>query len=219
MEPIQLTAFATLFTALGCQTNYNSSSATISIRDVPKDYKAIVNKAVKEISLYDDTRNYVDGASSLALADTIDDVENPLSKTARLNILTELGIMRDGRYIKQVLSEQKNNRAWHFSGVPNDCDRFGEECTHRGINPNPERKGRRSNRKPDEYHTLDGKGAVKREQLVSSGLEALYQSIPDSNLISVTHSNHGEIDLRAFKKMTIDQQLQFIEDLKEHVNV
>lgn len=214
----RLTQYATIFDAFGCQLRYNSSDATIEVMDVPKGSRSLVDKAIKEISVFDDTKNYVDGMAALCVAHYIDDHENPINQKSRLNILHTLGIMKDGKYIHQVLMLQKNNRSWHFSDLANDCSHFGEECTHRGINPNPERKGRRSNRKPSDYHVLNSKGEISREQLVTSGLEEIFQRIPSDNLVSAGLQPKTDIDLRAFKKLSLDKQLEIISRLQENIS-
>jgi hypothetical protein len=125
--------------------------------------------------------------------------------------------MKDGKYIHQVLVLQKNNRSWHYSEKANECSHFGEECTHRGINPNPERRGRKSNRSPEDYHNLDAKNRIVREQLVTANLEEMFQKIPDEALISAKSQIGISVDLKAFKKLPIDEQLRIISDLQESV--
>jgi hypothetical protein len=213
-----VTQFATIFDAFGCELRYNSQDATIEVIEAPKGSKAIVDKALDEIQYYDDTKNYVDGMAALCVADYIDDLPNPVSTESRLNILHALGIMKDSKYIHQTLVLQKNNRSWHFSNIANDCKYFGEECTHRGINPDPDRKGRRSSRKPEDYHKLNNKGEIVREQLVTSGLESVFKDIPKDSLISGKIGVNIDLrDLRSFKKLPIDEQLKIINDLQESI--
>lgn len=212
--------YATIFDAFGSVLRYNSSDASISVVDAPKGQTTLMDKALKEIKHFDDTKNYVDGMSALCVADFIDDHPNPIKEEARLNIMEALGIMQDGLYISQVLMLQKNNRSWHYSEVPNDCTYFGEECTHRGINPDPERKGRTSSRKPQEYHQLNGRKEITREQLVTNSLNKIYKSIPSENLVSAKPSVKNIIlsNLKAFKQLGIDDKLRIIEELQEGVN-
>jgi len=212
-----VTQYATIFDAFGCETRYNSSDASIDVVDVPKGSKELVDRVLNEIQYFDTTKNYIDGMSALCVADYIDDHENPLTNTSRLNILHALGIMKDGKYIHQVLVLQKNNRSWHYSEKANECSHFGEECTHRGINPNPERRGRKSNRSPEDYHNLDAKNRIVREQLVTANLEEMFQKIPDEALISAKSQIGISVDLKAFKKLPIDEQLRIISDLQESV--
>lgn len=208
-----ITAFGTLFTAFGCKLNYNSEKVRLEIIDSPN--AAISDKAVADISHFDDTTNYIDGAAALVIADTIDGSKNPLNPGIRKNVLEGLAITKDGLYVYQVLSLQKNNRAWHFSDTASDCSHFGETCTHRGINPNPDRKGKRSNRKPEEYHRLDSHDKIGREQLVTPALEKLFQSIPQKSLVSGRESMHINLNLKALSKMTVDDRIRAIATLQE----
>ena len=210
-----ITAFGALFAALGCKMNYNSKKVRLEVIEAPKGGSVIVENATSDIDHFDDTVNYVDGAAALVLAETIDGNKNPLSVTIRKNVLDGLAITKDDKFIYQALSLQKNNRAWHFSDVPNDCSHFGETCTHRGIKPDPERKGRRSNRKPEEYHRLDGHGKIGREQLVTPALEKLFQSIPQRNLVSGREFMTIHLDLKNLTKMPLDKKIQIITELQE----
>lgn len=210
-----VTQFATIFDAVGCVLRYNSADATISVIDTPKGMKELVHRTLGEIKHFDMTANFIDGMSALCVADFIDDVANPIDDSIRDSIMHALGVMKDGKYIHQTLMLQKNNRSWHFSEVENDCSHFGEECTHRGVNPNPDRKGRRSNRKPDEYHMLDGKGDIKREQLVTTNLEDMFKRIPTDVLVSgKIPIQLDRFDLVQFKKLPVDKKLAFISDLQ-----
>jgi len=213
-----ITQFGTIFAAVGCKLNYNSKETSLEVVESPKGKAPIIDKAIADIEHFDECPNYMDGAAALLMADTIDDVLNPLSSVTRVNVLNGLGITKDGRYIHQVLSLQKNNRSWHISEKANDCSYFGENCTHRGIKPDPNRKGRRSFRQPDEYHRLDGKGKPSREQLVTPALEKMFQSIPESNLISSGHSFMSlTINLKEMKKLTVEEKLRVISELEESI--
>lgn len=214
-----VTQYATLFSAYGCVTRYNSADATISIVDVPKGSKGLIDRVLSEIKHFDDTKNYHDGMAALCIADYIDEDKNPVSPEAQRNILNALGFMQGDKYIRQVLMLQKNNRSWHFSNDANACTHFGEECTHRGINPNPQHKGKRSNRKPEEYHDTMANGQIKREQLVTKALEEMSQTIPEDNLISTTRNavSIDRFDLVAFKKLPVSEQVEFLAHLKEAI--
>lgn len=214
-----LTQYGTIFDAIGCELRYNSSDATISVVSEPKGMKKIVDKALSEIKHFDDTTNYADGMAALCISDYIDDDKNPIEEDTRLSIMNALGLMVAGKYISQALMLQKNNRSWHYSEVANECSYFGEECTHRGINPDPERKGRRSNRKPNEYHVLDGRGEVKREQLVTNGLEKLFRSIPSENLATTGRiaAQLTRFDVKGFSNLSVDAKSEFIARLKEAI--
>lgn len=214
-----VTQYATLFDAFGCELRYNSSDATISIVEVPSGSKTLIDGVLNEIKYFDNTKNYHDGMAALCIAKYIDDEKNPIAPEARNNILNALGFMKDDKYIRQVLMLQKNNRSWHFSAEANTCSYFGEECTHRGINPNPEHKGKRSNRKPEEYHDKMANGQIKREQLVTANLEQMSKTIPEDKLISTTRNavSIDAFDLRAFKKLEVTEQVEFISKLQEAI--
>lgn len=211
-----LTQYGTIFDAAGVTLRYESKSASLAIIEAPKGVKTVVKDTLEEIKHFDDTTNYVDGMAALCVADYVDTEPNPLSEDIRMNILESLGLMTGGKYIHQVLMLQKNNRSWHYSDVANECSHFGEECTHRGVNPNPDRKGRRSSRQPSDYHVMNGKGEINREQLVTENLEQLFQSISSESLVSGRHPSSIEaIALREFKKLPAERRLEFIEQLQK----
>lgn len=207
-----LVQYATIFSAYGCKFNYNSADSTLDVID-GKD--ASVERALKDIALFDNTANYLDGASAIPLADTIDGEKNPLSKKVRANILDALNITVDGKFVYQVLSLQKNNRSWHYSKKPRECSSFGDTCTHRGINPDPERKGRTSSRQPNEYHMPKGDGTV-REQLVTPALEVIFKGMNKDRIVSgprlgVVLDN----SIKKLKRLDLDQRLEVIRQLQE----
>lgn len=213
-----LIQYATILSANGIQTRFNSSGPTIDIVDVPKPIKKITGEAVKEISHFADTANAVDNMAALMVADFIDDHINPISETSRLQLLSSLAIMHEGKYIRQSLALQLQNRSWHPSGIPNDCEHFGNFCTHRGIEHDPNRKGRTSSRKPNEYHVKTG-DIIAREQLVTPNLRALFKSIPNESLVSSRTAVDIPAEvLRAFKKLPdLDSKLALIHDLEQEI--
>lgn len=216
MSTVNITAYGTIFAALGCVLDYDSNKARLTLSSAPKNKGKIVSEAANDIAAFDDCTNYLDGASAIVLADTIDKEKNPLSKTIRDNTLHGLGLMKKNKFIYQVLSLQKNNRSWHYSNTANDCSHFGNICTHRGIEPDPNRKGRRSFRQPNEYHKLDGKENISREQLVTPALERLFQSIPDINLIHETHTYATlDLNLKKLNTLSVEDKLRVIAELKE----
>lgn len=217
-NPTNITAYGTIFSALGCKLNYNSHKVRLEVEDAPKNKTKIVDAAISDIYYFDDCANYMDGAAAIVLADTIDGVINPLKPSIRTNILHGLGLQKNEKFIYQVLSLQKNNRSWHYSDTPNSCNHFGEDCVNRGIEPDPNRKGRRSFRQPDEYHRLDGKGKVSREQLVTPNLEKLFQSIPDTNLIRDNHTFMSlTVNLKKMKDLSVEDKLKMIAELQESI--
>lgn len=211
----RITQYATIFDAAGFTLLYNSSGATINVGDSPTGIaKKIVEQALRDISNFDDTTNSIDRVAALCVADFIDEIPNPIPETSRRNILEALGLMKDGLYVYQVLALQKNNRSWHFSGIANDCEHFGEICTHRGISPK-EHKGRRSERQPEDYHPVSANGKIAREQLVTPALEEVFRQIPDEAVIRAKTQIEIPVELiRAFKKLPLDKQLEFISDLE-----
>jgi hypothetical protein len=212
-----LIQYATILSANGIQTRFNSSGPTIDIIDVPKPIRIITDEAVKEIALFFDTANRVDHMAALMVADYIDDQENPIGETSRLNLLSALAIMKDGKYIRQALALQLQNRSWHPSAISQDCEHFGELCTHRGIEPDPNRKGRSSSRKPNEYHPISG-DIIAREQLVTPNLRALFKSINNDSLVSARTAVDIPSDvLSKFRKLSVEDQLALIHDLEREI--
>jgi hypothetical protein len=213
---VNITAYGNIFSAVGCTLDYESVKAQLKVSDSPKGKEKIIEKAISDISHFDDCTNYLDGAAAIILADTIDGSKNPLTAKVRSNVLHGLAIQKNNKFIYQVLSLQKNNRSWHYSDAANTCSHFGKDCTHRGINPDPNRKGRRSFRQPDEYHRIDGKGNISREQLVTPSLEKLFQSIPDDNLIRDNHTFATlELNLKKMKTSSVEDKLRIISELTE----
>lgn len=214
----RLAQFGTILAAYGLEMTYNSQEATLEVKDIPKDHSDIINGMMDEISHFDDASNYVDGVASFCVARYLDDEPNPIEEQKRMDVLHALGIMKDGRYIHQVLMRDKNNKSWHQSGIANDCEFFGVSCTHRGINPDPNRKGRTSSRQPEEYHILNGKGMINREQLVTPNLELLFRLIPEDNLISAQPiAKLSVFDLVEFKKLSIEEKVRLVATLQEAI--
>ncbi len=212
-----VTQYGTLFVAFGCVLKYSVDDARLEVKDVPRGSEDLIDEVLTDIDKFEDCANYLDGASALCLAEYLDDAKNPLPAKVRDKVLHNLGIKKDGKFIYQVLSLQKNNRSWHFSDVANDCSHFHETCTHRGIEPNPERKGRRSSRMPEDYHKLNAHGMITREQLVTPSLETLFQSIGEDNLVSGQRVVNVDVDLKQLKKLDINQKLRVIRELQESV--
>jgi len=195
--------------------SYNSSHASLEIRDVPKDHKGVIEAMLKEIEHFDDTTTYVDGVASFCVAAYIDDMPNPIPERARLNVLHALGIMKDDLFIHQVLMLQKNNRSWHRSEKPGECSYFGETCTHRGIKPDPERKGRISHRQPNEYHAINSKDLIAREQLVTPNLELVFKGIPEERITSAKATIAiDKFDLKSFGKLPVEDRIKFVSELQ-----
>lgn len=205
-------AFGPHFAAAGVRLRYNSKDSTLDVVEAPKKIKEIVNKVIDDISHFENTATYVDGAAAIALADFIDADKNPLSDRVRENVLVGLGIKDHGKFIRQVLVESKNNRSWHISVVPNDCTYFGTECTSRGT-VNFNLAGRRSHKKPQDYHPLNGKGLVAREQLVTEALAKMFTSIPTDNLISGVRFHIVDNTIKKLKDLPVEDRLRIIEEL------
>src|SRR5260221_4764630 len=186
---IPVTAYGSLFAAIGCRLNFDSKSAQLGVSDIPKSIKKYVEPALEDISHFEDTANFADGMSAIHIAHTVDDKDNPLDDGIKANVLTALGILKDGRFVAQVIAQQKTNRSWHLSEKPNTCTYFGDLCTHRGVMNIPGKRGRKSTRNPDQYHRLSAVGEIGREQLVTPALEDLVSHIPAGAIISVKSSN------------------------------
>lgn len=211
-----LAQYGTIAAAYGLHMSYNSASASLNVRDIPKGSKDVVEGMLKEIEHFDDTTTYIDGVASFCVAVYIDNEPNPIPERTRLNVLHALGIMKDDLFIHQVLMLQKNNRSWHRSDTAGECTFFGEICTHRGIHPDPDRKGRISSRKPNEYHPLKAKGIIAREQLVTPNLEKLFRSIPEENVTSGRIAlSVNNFDLKLFKELPVDDKVKFVSELQE----
>lgn len=174
-----LISYAPAFVAVGCVLRFNSSTTEVDIAEYPKDKRArkIIDAALADIVLFEDTANFSDGISSIHLSDFVDDQPNPLAKTIRLNVLNSLGIMQGEKYVLAALNSAKVNRSWHLSEKENECTYFGNICTHRGALNDPHRRGRKTNRQPFEYHQMTSRG-ISREQLVTPNVQALYDLIP-----------------------------------------
>lgn len=203
--------YAAIFAAAGVKLNYDSHKAELEVPTLPskKEQKEVVKKALDDIDKCDNTANYEDGAASIVLADTIDGEPNPLDEKFRSRVLTALGIMKEGKFVSQYLSQQKTNRSWHTSEEPNTCSYFGEACTHRGIVSVPGKRGRKSTRKPEEYHPMLRSGVIAREQFVPQSLEVLVDSIPADNLIS----DKGTVTTIKLHKMDAEE----LQKIKEQV--
>lgn len=184
-----LIQYAAAVSAFGAKLNYDTLNGSLDVVEYParKKAKHILDSALADIRLFEDTSNFDDGLSVVALSNFVDNVPNILSEKSRFNILTHVGIMREGRFVKQLLERAKTNRSWHVSEVPNTCSFFGNLCTHRGISDTTHRRGRKSERDPDEYHVKSSKG-IAREQLVTPAIELMYDSIPQDKLISETRA-------------------------------
>lgn len=212
-----LIQYAPILSANGIVTRYNSSDTTLEVVESPKAIKAIVDKAVKEIALFSNTKVGADDMAALCLANFIDDHDNPIKETSRLNILNALGIMKEGKYIRPQLALQLQNRSWHPSNSANKCVHFDELCTHRGISHDPNRKGRTSNRKPNEYHPLNGE-IIAREQLVTPNLRAVFNNIPKDKFTATREPVDIPAEfIRKFKKMDLDKQLAVMADLEKEL--
>jgi len=211
--------YASAFSAIGCRLNFNSTNGEMDVIHTPKEKKKIVEAALTDISLYEDTANYADGLAIFALADEIDGQANPLNSASRKSILFSILSYtdRDGKYYRPVIHSIKVQRSWHTSTKPSDCSHFAELCTHRGIDIPEGRRGRKSYRNPDEYHTASSRG-IAREQLVTPNLNALYSAIPEDNLITQATTRANNINIEdVIKTMTSEQASDLIEKLKSRL--
>jgi hypothetical protein len=181
--------YAPIFRAANIRLDLDSYNLDLRVTDAPKSIEDKVATAIKEIALYEFTATPNDVIAALACIDSIDNEPISITDRARQTILTSLGIMDKGKFISQTLATIKVNRSWHLSPTPNRCDYFGENCTNRGVDNVPGKRGRKSYRDPEEFHLANSKGVGNREQLVTSGLEVLYRAIPPTNLISKSKTN------------------------------
>lgn len=203
-------AYGSIFSAIGCKLNFSTTTAYLEVIESPKPVKKIVGSAIEDIGKFDFTANFTDGLAAPFLADLIDGDTNPLNKISCIQALTTLGLMKDGKFISQVLALQKTNRSWHTSDVPNECSYFGEECTNRAVS-NVGKRGRKSSRAPEEYHKLSSTGVIAREQLVTQNVEKLFSSISPTMLVS---ANTKIINLEELSPEAIEGLLQRIKEIQ-----
>jgi len=209
---IPITAYGAIFAALGCSLDFNSSQAELIVVKSPGALKKAVDAALTDIAHYEDTSNFSDGMAAIHLAETIDGEPNPLTDLIKADVLNALGIIKDGRFVAQVLAQQKTNRSWHVSEKPNECTFFGEICTHRGIVNTPGKRGRKSTRRPEQYHMRSARtGEIAREQLVTPAVESLVDKISPDRLISVNAGNVGI----SLDKMDNDQIQELLAKIKQ----
>jgi hypothetical protein len=208
--------YASAFSALGCKLEFNSVKGEMDVIDIPKGKQNVVEPALADIALYEDTANYADGMAIFALADKIDNQPNPIDISSRKSILSGvLGYTNNsGKYYRPVIHTIKVQRSWHTSTKPNSCSNFGEICTHRGIDIPEGRRGRKSYRSPDEYHTSSSRG-IAREQLVTPNLNAMYSAIPEDNLVAQAPTRTANASIEEIiQNMTPEQASELIEKLK-----
>lgn len=204
-------AYGSIFAAVGCKLQFSTVSAHLEVVDSPKQIRKIVDAALHDIEKFELTANFTDGLAAPFLADDIDGESNPINKVLCIQALTTLGLMRDGKFISQVLALQKTNRSWHTSEQPNSCSYFGEECTNRST-ANQGKRGRKSTRNPDQYHPRSSTGIIGREQLVTQNLEKLFSAIPAQMLVS---SNTRVIDLASLDDAALNELLQKIKIIQQ----
>jgi hypothetical protein len=179
-----LIQFAPIFSAVGAEINFDTTTLEATILESPKGKSKLIQDALDEVDKFLDTRTYNDGIAIYALANFIDNVPSPIHSAARLAILEALGLTREGKFISQTLALLKSNKSWHTSDKPYQCSYFGELCTNRGVVEVKGKRGRKSTRPPDAYHKPKNDGLNEREQLVTPNLEALYKAIPPESVIS-----------------------------------
>lgn len=208
--------YGAIFKAAGYELNLRSKSGVL---EVTGNISSIGAAAIEDISKYENTANFSDGLAAAFLADTIDEEVNPLPNNIRNNILVALNIMKDGKFISQVIGQQKTNRSWHTSSEPNTCTAFGALCTNRGIVNVPGKRGRKSNRKPEDYHPANSTG-IAREQLVTPAVEALVGSIHPAKLISISGvigGGNSGINLESLNSEQLQELLAKINSMRESV--
>lgn len=193
--------YAPIFRAANISLDLDSYNLDLRVLECPSSIEDVLEKALREIALYEFTATTTDVIAAIACIDSIDNEKINISDRAQMTILTSVGLMDKGKFISQTLATLKVNRSWHISPTPNHCDYFGEICTNRGTVNIPGKRGRKSYRDPDEFHPPNNKGIGNREQLVTPGLEELYRAIPSNNLISKSKSE-PVIDV---SRMTPDQ--------------
>lgn len=217
-----LIQYGSFLVAVGCKLDYDTETAQYDIAEYPKEPHKLqaVKAAITDIEKFLNTANYTDGSAAVALADFVDGNPNPLIGYQRRNILNALGIMRGDKFIAAVMMQTKVNRSWHTSAVPNTCTYFGELCTHRGVIVDPKKRGIRSTRSPEEYHTQSG-STIKREQLITPAIEAAYTLIPDSVLVSAKQTvifEDIESGIAKLDPESLDKLIEKLTARKEEIN-
>jgi len=192
--------FGSILSAAGCKLNFDASTALIQVIEYPPDKATIIEEALHDIDLFDDTALFLDGLAAIHLADLINGYDNPLTPAIRNGVLEALGIKFDGVFVSQTLSKLKTNRSWHLSETPGTCTYFGDLCILRGVEHDPHKRGRRSIRAPDNFHPLKS-NKVAREQLVTPAVEALVRSVDPINVVSKPEV----INLEQFSKERLEE--------------
>jgi hypothetical protein len=212
-----LIQYASAISAFGAKLTYDTNMGEFEIAEYPKreGAKKILNGALIDIQLFEDTSNFQDGLSIFALADFVDKKENPVTKESRTNILTQLGMLREGKFIRQILERSKVNRSWHISETSGACSLFGDICINRGLLDTSHRRGRKSERNPEEYHRESSKG-IGREQLVTPAIELMYDNIPTENLISES-KNKGNIVVQDITQIPNDELQVLIKKIEQEI--
>jgi len=212
--------YAPAIYAFGAKLAYNTKSGELDIAEYPdrKEAKNILDAALADIILFEDTSNFQDGLHIFALADFVDNKPNPVTKTSRMNILEQTGVMQEGRFVRQNLERAKVNKSWHISEVAGECSYFGDICTNRGVIDTSHRRGRKSERNPNQYHLRSSKG-IGREQLVTPAVELLYDSIPSEQLTSAGKATPivdiSKIDISSIEPERLQELIsQFEKEIK-----
>lgn len=178
-----LIQFGSILSAAGCVLNFDASTALVQVVEYPPEKATIIEEAMHDIDLFDDTALFMDGLVAIHLVNLINGYENPLPQSVRNQVLETLGIKHKGAFITQTLAKLKTARSWHVSGAPNTCTYFEGVCTSRGQEIDPHKRGRRSTRTPTDFHPLKG-NTITREQLVTPAIENLFRSIDSVSLVS-----------------------------------
>src|SRR6185295_17534697 len=139
-----LIPYAPILCAAGAKLNFNSSDQTVNVVEYPKNRKKVVDDAILDISNFLNTKTPEDTLNFFGFVDYIDGQENPLNIKTRNNIKDASGLMRDGKFILQELSNLKVNKSWHTSEVANQCSYFNTLCTNRGVEQVEGKRGRKA---------------------------------------------------------------------------
>jgi hypothetical protein len=202
--------YAALFDAAGAELNFDTRSATLEVL-TPNKVEA---EAIEDIALYENTANYTDGIAAVFHASYIDGKPTSFSREQRDNVLNELNIKMGDKFISQYLATQKTNRSWHTSAYSHSCSSFGDECTSRGTTQVEGKRGRKSTRKPYDFHPASSTGSIAREQLVTLAVEMLYKSIPSDNIVSTANGNISIDRLKSLPPEKLEEILVAIESIK-----
>lgn len=211
---INLVPYAPIFVALGTKLNLSTDPLDINVAEYPKGKKSLIEAAVKDISLFIDTKTSEDTIGLFGFVDFIDNKDLALEEATKENLRNLAPCYQNGKYIAQEISLLKVNKSWHTSEVANECSHFTTLCTNRGVEEIKGKRGRKATRQPNEYHSLKPNGQIAREQLTTPSIMALCEAIPKEVIISAT-KNKSFITLEQLQSMELEDIKALLASIKK----